>query len=149
MFSRHHGRLSGVQPSEYPPPARPNSQFIFTSRERHMGNPVVHFEIGCRDSQKTQNFYSSLFGWKIAEAGPAAMIDTGQGITGHISALGHEPFHYTIFYVEVDDVQAYLDKAAKLGAKTLVPPVPIPTGTFAWMQDPEGNTVGLWKPAAK
>jgi len=21
----------------------------------------------------------------------------------------------------------------------------IPTGTFAWMQDPEGNTVGLWK----
>jgi len=26
--------------------------------------------------------------------------------------------------------------------------VPIPTGTFARMQDPEGNTVGLWKPAA-
>jgi predicted enzyme related to lactoylglutathione lyase len=23
--------------------------------------------------------------------------------------------------------------------------VKIPTGTFAWMQDPEGNTVGLWK----
>jgi len=21
----------------------------------------------------------------------------------------------------------------------------IPNGTFAWMQDPEGNTVGLWK----
>jgi predicted enzyme related to lactoylglutathione lyase len=27
-----------------------------------------------------------------------------------------------------------------------VPPIEIPTGTFAWMQDPEGNTVGLWKP---
>ncbi len=114
-----------------------------------MGNPVVHFEIGCRDSQKTQDFYSALFGWKIAQAGPAAMIDTGQGITGHITALGHDPFHYTIFYVEVDDVQAYLAKAAKLGAKTLVPPIPIPTGIFAWMQDPEGNTVGLWKPATK
>ena len=23
--------------------------------------------------------------------------------------------------------------------------IDIPTGTFAWMQDPEGNTVGLWK----
>jgi predicted enzyme related to lactoylglutathione lyase len=44
---------------------------------------------------------------------------------------------------------AYLDKAVKLGGKMLVPPVPIPTGTFAWMQDPEGNTEGLWKPAAK
>jgi uncharacterized protein len=71
--------------------------------------------------------------------------ETG-GIAGHITALGHEPFHYTIFYVGVDDVAAYLAKATALGAKTLVPPIEIPTGTFAWMQDPEGNTVGLWKP---
>lgn len=32
-----------------------------------------------------------------------------------------------------------------LGGKTLVPPVDIPAGTFAWFADPEGNTVGLWK----
>jgi predicted enzyme related to lactoylglutathione lyase len=114
-----------------------------------MANPVVHFEIGCKDSKKTRDFYSTLFGWKITEAGPAAMIDAGGGPTGHISALGHEPHHYTIFYVEVDDVQKFLDRAEKLGAKTLVPPMAIPTGTFAWMQDPEGNTVGLWKPAGK
>jgi uncharacterized protein len=110
-----------------------------------MGNPVGHFEIGCRDSKKTQEFYSKLFDWKITEAGPAAMISTGSGIGGHITALGHEPHHYTIFYVEVDDVQAYLNKAKELGGKILVPPVDIPTGTFAWMSDPEGNTVGLWK----
>jgi uncharacterized protein len=144
-----HGRLGGAQLAEHRPPARLVRNSSSPQGSATMGNPVVHFEIGCRDSQKTQDFYSSLFGWKIAQAGPAAMIDTGQGITGHISALGHEPFNYTIFYVEVEDVQAYLDKAAKLGAKTLVPPVPIPTGTFAWMQDPAGNTVGLWKPAAK
>ena len=63
--------------------------------------------------------------------------------------LGHEPHRYTIFYVQVDDVQAYLDKAKTLGGKMLVPPVDIPTGRFAWMQDPEGNTVGLFKPATK
>jgi predicted enzyme related to lactoylglutathione lyase len=110
-----------------------------------MSHPVVHFEIGCKDSEKTQKFYANLFGWKIAQQGPAAMIDAGGGPTGHISALGHEPHHYTIFYVEVEDVQEYLDKAEGLGGKMLVPPVDIPTGTFAWMQDPEGNTVGLWK----
>jgi len=114
-----------------------------------MAHPIVHFEIGCKDVKKTQQFYATLFGWNITEAGPAAMIDAGGGPTGHITALGHEPEHYTIFYVEVDDVQAYLDKAQGLGAKTLVPPVPIPTGTFAWLQDPQGNTIGLWKPAAK
>ncbi len=42
-------------------------------------------------------------------------------------------------------MQATLDKAAELGGKTLIPPVDIPTGTFAWMNDPEGNTIGLWK----
>jgi len=59
--------------------------------------------------------------------------------------LGHEPHQYTIFYVDVEDVEAALKKAESLGGKTLVPPVNIPAGTFAWMQDPEGNTVGLWK----
>jgi predicted enzyme related to lactoylglutathione lyase len=113
-----------------------------------MGQPVVHFEIGCRDSVKTADFFSGLFGWNMQAMGPATMINTGadSGIPGHITALGHEPHRYTIFYVQVDNVQGYLDKAAALGGKTLVPPVEIPTGTFAWLADPEGNTVGLWKP---
>ncbi len=110
-------------------------------------HPVVHFEIGCRDVAGTQKFFGDLFGWNIQASGPAATIDTAsaQGIQGHITALGHEPQHYTIFYVEVDDVQAYLDKATSLGGKVLVPPVKIPTGTFAWFADPEGNTIGLLK----
>jgi uncharacterized protein len=114
-----------------------------------MGNPVVHFEIGCRDQAKTREFFGNLFGWSFHAQGPAVMIDTGTpgGITGHITALGHEPFHYTTYYVQVDDIQAILDKASKLGAKTLVPPVTIPTGTFAWFADLDGNTIGLWKPA--
>ena len=114
-----------------------------------MGQPVIHFEIGCKDLAKTGAFFASLFGWNLQTAGPASMINTGstEGIQGHITALGHEPEHYTIFYVQVDDVQAYLDKAASLGGKTLVPPVKIPTGLFAWFADPEGNMIGLWKPA--
>jgi uncharacterized protein len=112
-----------------------------------MGRPVIHFEIGCRDSKKTREFYTKMFGWTITEAGPAAMIaPEASGIGGHITLLGHEPYHYTTFYVDVEDVAAYLKKAESLGGKTLVPPIDIPTGTFAWMQDPEGNTVGLWKP---
>ena len=113
-----------------------------------MGQPVVHFEIGCQDSAKTADFFSSLFGWNMQSMGPATMINTGAetGIHGHITKLGHEPHHYTTFYVQVDDVQGYLDKAGNLGGKTVVPPVEIPTGTFAWFADPDGNTIGLWKP---
>jgi uncharacterized protein len=120
--------------------------FGMPSEEDSMPRPVVHFEIGCRDSAKAQEFYRKLFDWKIDVLGPAAMIaPEPPGVGGHITSLGHEPHHYTIFYVDVEDVAAYLAKAASLGGKTLVPPVEIPSGTFAWMQDPEGNTVGLWK----
>ena len=51
--------------------------------------------------------------------GSAAMIAAeAGGIAGHITSLGHEPLHYTTFYVDVDDVAAYLEKAKSLGAKT-------------------------------
>jgi predicted enzyme related to lactoylglutathione lyase len=112
-----------------------------------MPNPVVHFEIGCRDTARAQQLYRDLFDWKIEAAGPAAMIG-GAGIDGHITALGHEPFHYTMFYVEVEDVAAHIVKAEGLGCKKLVGPVTIPTGTFAWIADLDGNTIGLWKSTA-
>jgi uncharacterized protein len=110
-----------------------------------MPNPVIHFEIGCRNSERTQQLYRELFDWKITP-GMAASIE-GAGLTGHITALGHEPQNYTMIYVQVDDVAAHIAKAEKLGFKKLVGPIPIPTGTFAWIADPDGNMVGLLKPA--
>ena len=64
-----------------------------------MGHPVVHFEIGCKDRAKTEQFFGELFGWKIQNNGAASDIDTAsqQRIAGHITSLGHEPQHYTIF----------------------------------------------------
>lgn len=108
------------------------------------GRPVVHFEIGCRDKARTEKFFGALFGWKISAAGPASNIAAeAGGIAGHITSLGHEPEHYTIFYVEVEDVRASLEKAVGLGGKVVVPAVKIPTGVFAWFSDLDGNTIGL------
>jgi predicted enzyme related to lactoylglutathione lyase len=114
-----------------------------------MANPVVHFEIGCRDRDKSSAFFSELFGWTATQSGPATMINTNslQGIQGHFSSLEHEPFHYTMFYVQVDDIKLYLAKSESLGGRTLVPPITIPTGTFAWFLNIDGNTIGLWTPA--
>jgi uncharacterized protein len=115
-----------------------------------MGQPVVHFEIGCRDSAATQHFYSQLFNWQIMQVGPAVTIQTGGtgGIQGHITSLGHEPQNYVTFYVEVDDIPAYLAKVQVLGGKKVVGPIDIPTGSFAWFTDLEGTLIGLFKPKA-
>ena len=113
-----------------------------------MAHPVVHFEIGCRDSQATQNFYKDLFGWKLEAFGPAAMIDTGvkDGIQGHINSLGHEPHQYVTIYILVEDIDAHLTRIGSHGGKTVVPKQVIPgMGEFAWFTDPGGNVIGLWK----
>jgi hypothetical protein len=111
-----------------------------------MAHPVVHFEIGCKDKEKTSAFYQQVFGWKI-DSGPMGAIDTGsaEGIAGHVAALGHEPHQFTHFYIQTDDVAASLKQVEAKGGKTVVPAVAIPTGTFAWFADVEGNIVGLWK----
>lgn len=110
--------------------------------------PVVHFEIGCKDNEKTQSFYTQLFDWKIDRQSMSGVIGTRskEGIQGHITSLGHEPEHYVTFYVQVDDLKAYLEKAKTLGGKTLVPAIAIPTGKFAWLGDPDGNIIGLLQP---
>ncbi|HMN42474.1 MAG TPA: VOC family protein [Phycisphaerales bacterium] len=121
--------------------------------------PIVHFEFGVRDTPKAQAFYGPLFGWQFVQAGPACMVtnigpmapgnkDVCQpGIGGHIASLGHPPHTYCVVYAQVDDLAATIAHAEKLGGRSLVPPTEVPNlGSFAWIGDPEGNTVGLWKP---
>ena len=105
-------------------------------------HPVVHFEIGCRDIAATKQFYQQMFDWPIDAQNQIA----DAGIPGHLVSLGHEPQHYTLFYVQVDDVAAAVAKAESLGGKKLVGPITIPTGTFAWIEDNQQTTIGLWKP---
>jgi len=110
-----------------------------------MSKPVVHFEIGGRDLTVLVPFYSKLFGWDMINHGPAAMITSHTGITGHMAALGHEPHNYVTVYVEVDDLDGYLKTVGELGGKTVVAPTKIPGSTFAWFSDPEGTIIGLLK----
>ncbi len=114
-----------------------------------MGHPIVHWEIAGRDGKKLQEFYAKLFDWNI-QSDPVmnyGMVDTGgEGINGGIFQVPPEAPPYLTIYVSVDDLQAYLDKAASLGGTAVVPPTPIPNiGAFAMFQDPEGNLVGLFK----
>ena len=110
------------------------------------GNPVVHFELGCKDLEKTTAFYSGLFGWTPTPVPMASLLNTNstEGVQGHITSLGHEPHNYVTFYIQVEDIHDSLVKIQQAGGKKLVGPVPLPDGKkFAWFSDPEGNMVGL------
>src|SRR6516164_7029009 len=130
-----------------------NSQVRAAAGERDggvtMGNAVVHFEIGGPDDVPLRAFYGELFGWKLQpfQGGGYTLIDTcgGGGINGGIgkSQTG-EP--WSTFYVEASDLQAVLDKAESLGAKTAMPVTDFGGAVIiAMFNDPDGLLVGLVK----
>jgi predicted enzyme related to lactoylglutathione lyase len=114
-----------------------------------MPNPIVHFEVIGKDALKLQKFYGDLFGWKIqnmAEMGNYGMIEAqeGHGIGGGVGGAQEGPGHVT-FYVEVDDPQAYLDKAAGMGGKIVMPATDMGMVVYGMFADPEGHMVGVVK----
>src|SRR5215213_4158232 len=109
-----------------------------------MNNPVTHFEIGAAEHQALVNFYGELFGWGLREVWEGyTLTDTGGGggLNGGIGRSGTgEP--WATFYVEVDDLQACLDRAEALGGRTVLRVTEMPGMAFAMFDDPDGLLVG-------
>jgi hypothetical protein len=108
------------------------------------GNPVVHFEIIGENQQLLNDFYGSVFDWKIEQVMDGyATVNTGSGIAGGIGAMGEARRHVT-FYVEVADIHAALALIESKGGKPGFGPHSVPTGSIiGGFTDPEGNLIGL------
>ena len=114
-----------------------------------MGNPVVHFEIGGREIAKSRGFYSELFGWNIqVDENGYGMIDTDSdvGIRGGLMQTPRGVPPYVTFYVGVDNLEKYLERAENLGGKRLMGPMRVgEMGAFAMFMDPDGLVIGLFE----
>jgi uncharacterized protein len=113
-----------------------------------VANPVIHFEVLGKDGTELQNFYRDLFDWKIDASNPMkyGIVEAGEGGIGGGVASSPDGSTSVTFYVQVDDLQAALEKAEKLGGKTAMPPMDVPGGpSIAQFDDPDGNRVGLVK----
>lgn len=116
-----------------------------------MAHPVVHFEIGSRDAQRSAEFYEDLFGWTISAAGPNYWLVAGEepGIGGGLMQASGEIPPYVTVYVATEALDETLERALSLGARQLVPPTEIPgMGRFAMFQDLDDNAIGLIEEAA-
>jgi predicted enzyme related to lactoylglutathione lyase len=108
-----------------------------------MGNPVIRFQIVSKKPLETARFYGSLFGWKLGVNQPLGFrrIDTGspEGIQGSIFNAPEEMESFVQLYMEVEDVQAAVLKAGRLGAEVVIAPFMLPEGEeVAVLRDPVG-----------
>jgi len=123
-----------------------------------MGNPVVHFEIAGPDGPALQQYYRDLFGWDIQVQSPemnnyGVVMWMEGGIGGGImeSTDDMPVSNYVTFYIQVDDLQAALEKLSGLGGATVMPPMEIApeVGSMAMFADPAHNAIGLYSVPAQ
>jgi hypothetical protein len=125
-----------------------------------MKNSVSHFEIYANDPDKLEQFYTSMFDWKVeriphmdyrliktVETDDKGRPTQTGGINGGLLKRPEGyPGNAWVNYVNVESLDASVEKAQKLGAKVTKPRAPVPgMGWFAMLIDPQGNHFALWQ----
>ncbi len=113
-----------------------------------------HVEIMGADPQTTGEFYRSIFGWQIQHIPEMdyTIYTTGEGgIGGGIMKKPDEMPQQMLNYINVSEIEPYLEKIQSAGGTIIKPIAEIPgIGWFAVVADPDQNMFALWKqnPAA-
>ncbi|GAB3421363.1 VOC family protein [Flindersiella endophytica] len=117
---------------------------------------IVWWEVETAEPERFQRFHAALSGWSFAPAFEDTELGAdywiiqqdGEGIGGlqRASSSAPAPAAGTRVYVEVDDLEATLDRAVGLGGTVERTRVALGGDDrwFAVIRDPAGVSFGLW-----
>lgn len=116
----------------------------------------IWYELMTPDTAGAKAFYVQLLGWDLEEmtggdmaytlAGPGGGVAGIMELPADLKAAGVPP-NWT-GYVDVDEVDAAVEKARQLGGSVQAPPMDIPNiGRFAVIADPGGAVISIMTPA--
>jgi predicted enzyme related to lactoylglutathione lyase len=112
-------------------------------------NPVVHFEITGADAPAVPRFYRDLFRWNVDADNEweYGMVETGGegGINGGIAGAPDGDADRAVVYAAVAEPHAYLERAERLGATTVLPVTDTGDVVIAMFRGAAGSITGLVK----
>jgi uncharacterized protein len=114
-----------------------------------VGKFVWHEQVSA-EPNKAQDFYSQLFGWEAETFGESdyTMISSGGAAHGGYGTAqeGAPPPHW-LSHIQVDDVDATIEKANAAGGKLAAGPFDMESvGRMAILSDPQGAYFGIYRP---
>ncbi|MEU9842510.1 VOC family protein [Actinomadura sp. NPDC048032] len=113
-------------------------------------NTVTWFQIGTDAPEEARRFYGDMFGWNFGADGDGYDLVSYPGAEVPSGGISHEPDasrNHAMFLVLVEDVDAVCDQTVKTGGKVAMPTLTTGKGLkFAYLQDPSGNTFGVFTP---
>ena len=120
-------------------------------------NQVVHFEIPVDNTEAAKEFYS-IFGWELIDMPDMDYVGVrttpvdenrmpkNPGAINGGMMKRNEKVKSPVIAIQVDSVDAYIEKVISKGGKLEMPKMEIPgMGYYAYISDPEGNILGLWQ----
>jgi predicted enzyme related to lactoylglutathione lyase len=118
-----------------------------------MSNKITWLEIASTDVPAASKFYADLFDWPIVT--DEKMDYTMTAFEGEAVGAGFAPVNEeqgvmpgsVLVYVDVEDIDATIEKAKSLGAPVFMDKFEIPTvGWMAILGDPGGNRIAAMQP---
>jgi predicted enzyme related to lactoylglutathione lyase len=111
-----------------------------------MPSPIVHAEIRSADPDATRVFFGELFGWNFPKGDLPGYTYVESGVPNALPA-GIGPLQggsaLVTFFVGVEDIDAALADAKRLGGRVVQEATRVPGVAFALIADPAGHVVGL------
>ena len=113
-------------------------------------NTFVWFDLNTTDKAAATTFYSSLFPWVIKELdkgdGYTSLTNNDQSFGGMEELRGGATVPHWLGYIDVDELDARVEKLTRLGGRVLAPAMDIPdVGRIAVLADPSGATFALYQ----
>jgi predicted enzyme related to lactoylglutathione lyase len=112
-------------------------------------NAIQHVELSTTDVGRAKKFYTSLFDWTLRDVSEMdyTLFKAGENSGGGMYENKDARSHW-IPYVDVDDINASLEKAKSLGATVLKGPAEVPgQGWYCVLEDPTGAKFAMWQSA--
>ncbi|MDE3085661.1 MAG: VOC family protein [Acidobacteriota bacterium] len=107
---------------------------------------------GAKDVERSNSFYSELFGWVAEDQGEEAghytiLRKAGKTVAGNMATMSpDQPCAWTS-YVSVEDADKTVGRAKAAGATVFAEPMDVmDIGRMAVFADPTGAAIGIWQP---
>lgn len=115
---------------------------------------LVWCEIPVTDMEKASAFYTKVFGYEmvIDNDGPNPMANLNNDentVAGHLYPGEPAPDGGNTVHLALNDkLEDGIQRCKDAGGKVVSPIIQIPPGRFAYAKDLDGNSIGLFEPAA-
>ena len=132
-----------------------NNYINVSENESTMSIKPGHFawnELVTTDIESARAFYSGLLGWKTEPFGSHYFLfkKDDESVAGMMQVPQPGMPAQWLAYIAVENIDADVARVIELGGQVMAPPMDVPdVGRIAVVLDPQGATLGLFKPLAR